>query len=132
MASTATATSRVTARSPAALKEALLAALVTFVLLAPLLGMRTASGPDGMTLEFHFGWVLIACALVFAGRLLMVAWRGRPGGMTLPGGAALAAARRRDRGAILVAGGGRSGVRLRAAVPAVLQPLCRRHRAPRC
>ena len=46
-------------------------------LAAPLLGMRTTSGPTGMTLEYHFGWVFIATAIVFAGRLLLAAWRAR-------------------------------------------------------
>ena len=58
-----------------ALKDALLAAFVTFVLLAPLLGMRTTSGPEGMTLEFHFEWVLLATAIVFVGRLALALWR---------------------------------------------------------
>ena len=49
------------------LKEALLAAFVAFVLLAPLLGMRTTSGPGGMTLTFRFGEVLIATGIVFIG-----------------------------------------------------------------
>jgi branched-chain amino acid transport system permease protein len=62
-----------------ALKDALLAAFVTFVLLAPLLGMRTTSGPEGMTLEFHFEWVLLATAIVFAGRLALTLWQGRRG-----------------------------------------------------
>ena len=91
MASTAAATSRATAGSPAALKEALLAAFVTFVLLAPLLGMRTASGPDGMTLEFHFGWVFLSHARWYSPAVCC--WSpgaGGPSGMTLPGGAALA------------------------------------------
>ncbi len=54
MATTAATAEGATAGMAPALKDALLAAFVTFVLLAPLLGMRTASGPDGMTLEFHF------------------------------------------------------------------------------
>ena len=60
-----------------ALKDALLAAFVTFVLLAPMLGMRTASGPTGMTLEFHFEWVFLFTALVFAGRLALSLARRR-------------------------------------------------------
>ncbi|MEK0083708.1 high-affinity branched-chain amino acid ABC transporter permease LivM [Benzoatithermus flavus] len=58
-----------------ALKDALLAAFVTFVLLAPLLGMRTTSGPEGMTLEFHFEAVLLATAIVFVGRLALTLFR---------------------------------------------------------
>src|SRR4051812_48748178 len=67
-----------------AVKESALAALVTFVLLGPLLGMRTASGPTGMTLDFHFGWVFLAAALVFAGRMVMATMRGRASPVRLP------------------------------------------------
>ena len=77
MATTA-ATADPAAGMQPALKDALLAAFVTFVLLAPMLGMRTTSGPDGMTLEFHFEWVLLLTALVFAGRLAMT-WLGKAG-----------------------------------------------------
>jgi branched-chain amino acid transport system permease protein len=58
------------------LKDALLAAFVALVLFTPLLGMRTVGGPAGMSLEFHFDWVLIAVAVVFAGRLLLGLLRG--------------------------------------------------------
>ena len=75
---TTTATADPAAGMQPALKDALLAAFVTFVLLAPMLGMRTTSGPDGMTLEFHFEWVLLLTALVFAGRLAMT-WLGKAG-----------------------------------------------------
>ena len=55
MASTTAATAdRPLAGMAPALKDALLTAFVAFVLLAPMLGMRTTSGPTGMTLEFHF------------------------------------------------------------------------------
>ena len=77
MATTA-ATADPAAGMQPALKDALLAAFVAFVLLAPMLGMRTTSGPDGMTLEFHFEWVLLFTALVFAGRLAMT-WFGKAG-----------------------------------------------------
>ena len=84
MASSATVTAgRADAYAPA-LKEALLAAMVTFVMLAPLIGMRTASGPDGMTLEFHFGFVFLATAVVFIGRLLLIAWGARSGALAAP------------------------------------------------
>lgn len=84
MASTVSAAAaRMSSHQPA-LKEALLAALVTFVMLAPLLGMRTTSGPTGMTLEYHFGWVFIATAIVFTGRLLLAAWRARPTTTAMP------------------------------------------------
>ena len=60
MATSAAASTASAGLSAPALKEALAAAFVTFVLLAPMLGMRTASGPTGMTLEFHFEWVFLA------------------------------------------------------------------------
>ncbi len=74
MATTTAATSATGSMAPL-LKDALLAAFVTFVLLAPMLGMRTASGPTGMTLEFHFEWVFLLTAIVFAGRLAL-GWLG--------------------------------------------------------
>ncbi|MGD9507245.1 MAG: high-affinity branched-chain amino acid ABC transporter permease LivM [Geminicoccaceae bacterium] len=80
MASTAAPTARAETGMSPALKDALLAAFVTFVLLAPMLGMRTTSGPDGMTLEFHFESVFLFTALVFAGRFALSALRG--GGRT--------------------------------------------------
>jgi branched-chain amino acid transport system permease protein len=76
MASAAAPTARTESSMTPALKDALLAAFVTFVLLAPMLGMRTTSGPDGMTLEFHFEWVFLFTALVFAGRFALSALRG--------------------------------------------------------
>jgi branched-chain amino acid transport system permease protein len=63
------------------LKDALLAAFVAFVLLAPLLGMRIVGG---MRLEFHFDYVLIATAIVFVGRLLLGLWWTARGAVTLP------------------------------------------------
>jgi branched-chain amino acid transport system permease protein len=67
-----------------ALKDALLAALVAFVLLAPLLGMRTTSGPTGLTLDFDFEWVLLLTAIVFAGRLALTMLHGARGAVVLP------------------------------------------------
>ena len=110
-----------------ALRDALLAAFVTFVLLAPMLGMRTASGPTGMTLEFHFEWVLPAhrdrvrrpagCSVLVGRREVGVGDaagtdRGRQG----------------HRCPLLVARGCGPGLRLRPAVPAFRQPLRGRHR----
>jgi branched-chain amino acid transport system permease protein len=64
-----------------AVREASVTALVALVLLVPLLGMRTSSGPTGPTLAFHFGWVAVAVAVVFAGRLLLtLARRGAGSG----------------------------------------------------
>lgn len=64
-----------------ALKDALLAALVAFVLLAPLLGMRIAGG---MRLEFHFEYVLLGTAIVFVGRLLLGLFYRARGRVALP------------------------------------------------
>ena len=86
MASTAAPTARAEAGMTPALKDALLAAFVTFVLLTPMLGMRTASGPGGMTLEFHFEWVFLFTALVFAGRLALSTLRGSGRSFALPEG----------------------------------------------
>ena len=84
MATTAATADSAAAGMAPALKDALLAAFVTFVLLAPMLGMRTASGPDGMTLEFHFEWVFLLTAIVFAGRLAL-GWLGTAkGALTTP------------------------------------------------
>jgi branched-chain amino acid transport system permease protein len=74
----ATATTGPSAIAPA-LKQALLAAFVAFVLLAPLLGMRTTGGPTGMTLAFHFEYVFLAVAVVFVGRLLLSLRQGASG-----------------------------------------------------
>jgi branched-chain amino acid transport system permease protein len=84
MATTAAPTARAEAGMTPALKDALLAAFVTFVLLAPMLGMRTTSGPDGMTLAFHFEWVFLFTAIVFAGRFALSALRGRGAGFRTP------------------------------------------------
>ena len=73
------------------LKDALLAALVAFVLLAPLLGLRTTSGAGGLTLTFNFGYVFLAVAAVFVGRILL-AVLGKSGAGAPVGRAAAAAA----------------------------------------
>ena len=59
------------------------------MLLAPLLGMQTASGPTGMTagVPFRAGAVVVA-ALVFAGRLLLLSLRTVRRGAALRGAAA--------------------------------------------
>ena len=86
MATSAAASTASAGLSAPALKEALAAAFVTFVLLAPMLGMRTTSGPTGMTLEFHFEWVFLATAIVFAGRLALTALQGAGRSFTAPAG----------------------------------------------
>jgi branched-chain amino acid transport system permease protein len=75
---------RVSGRVAPALRDALLAAFVAFVLLAPLLGMRTTSGPTGLTLDFHFGWVLLLTAIVFIGRLALTVLQGARERVALP------------------------------------------------
>jgi branched-chain amino acid transport system permease protein len=86
MATSAATTARATAGIAPALKEALLAAFVAFVLLAPMLGMRTTSGPTGMTLAFHFGWVLLLAGIVFLGRLALTMLQGAGRSFTVPAG----------------------------------------------
>ena len=84
MASTTAATAATTPGMAPALRDALLAAFVTFVLLAPMLGMRTASGPTGMTLQFHFEWVFLFTAIVFAGRLALSWFGGAKSALVMP------------------------------------------------
>jgi branched-chain amino acid transport system permease protein len=86
MATSAATTARATAGMAPALKEALLAALVAFVLLAPMLGMRTTSGPTGMTLAFHFEWVFLLAGIVFLGRLALTMLQGAGRSFTAPAG----------------------------------------------
>src|SRR5215212_7406727 len=86
MATSAAATTPSVSLAAPALKEALAAAFVTFVLLAPMLGMRTTSGPTGMTLEFHFEWVFLAAAIVFVGRLALTMVQGAGRSFTAPAG----------------------------------------------
>jgi branched-chain amino acid transport system permease protein len=76
MATTVAAATANGSRLAPLVKEGLLAAGVAFVLLAPLLGMRTTSGSGGMTLTFQFRYVLLACAVVFGGRILIGLLRG--------------------------------------------------------
>lgn len=65
----------------AALKEAGLAGLVALGLAIPLAGFRTVDQPGGLGFETRFGWVAIAVAAVFIGRLLLIFVQGsRPWG----------------------------------------------------
>ena len=84
MASTAAPAVRQDAGMNPALKDALLSALVAFILLAPMLGMRTTSGMEGMTLEFHFEWVFLLTAIVFAGRFALATLSRSDRTFTLP------------------------------------------------
>jgi branched-chain amino acid transport system permease protein len=84
MAITTATTPAATSAMAPALKDALLAALVAIVLLAPMLGMRTTSGPQGMTLAFHFEWVFLLTAIVFAGRLALTMLGGAKRSFVMP------------------------------------------------
>jgi branched-chain amino acid transport system permease protein len=84
MASATVSADRPAAGMAPALKEALLTAFVAFVLLAPMLGMRTTSGPTGMTLEFHFGAVFLLTAIAFVGRLALGWVGGVKGRLAMP------------------------------------------------
>ena len=84
MATSAATTAQTTSSAVPALREALLTAFVAFILLAPMLGMRTTSGPTGMTLAFHFEWVLLLTGLVFVGRLALTMLEGAGRGFTTP------------------------------------------------
>jgi branched-chain amino acid transport system permease protein len=56
----------------AILKDCLLAALVAFAIFFPTLGVKTDSGGSlGIILRYRWSAVIIACAIVFAGRLLL-------------------------------------------------------------
>lgn len=52
-------------------KDAFLAALVALVLALPLVGLHTVDQGGSLGIETRFGWVAIAVALVFCGRLLI-------------------------------------------------------------
>jgi branched-chain amino acid transport system permease protein len=73
----------------AALKDAALTALVALALFAPLVGLRTDVSPTGgLYLRQRWDDAVILVALAFAGRLALLAWRGRrrpPAASTAPG-----------------------------------------------
>lgn len=62
-----------------ALKEAGLAGLLAMVLAFPLAGFETVEQGSSLGLETRMIWVPVAGAIVFAGRLLLIAWRERSG-----------------------------------------------------
>src|SRR5690606_2868147 len=55
----------------ASLKDAAVGALVAFALFALLMGMRTNVDVGGLSIEYRWGAVAIAVAIVFGGRLLL-------------------------------------------------------------
>ena len=68
-----------------ALRDALLMALVALALFGPLLGLKTVPRGSGLVLESRWHLVVVAVAIVFAGRLLLryFVWRAdRPAGKT--------------------------------------------------
>ena len=66
----------------AILVDCAIAALITFVIAAPIMGLRTVNSPGGMTLQQHWGKVLTAVAVVFLGRLALqlFVWNRAPEG----------------------------------------------------
>jgi branched-chain amino acid transport system permease protein len=60
-----------------ALRDAFLSALVALGLFAPMVGLVTESTDHGMTLHARPIATAVVVGLVFFGRLLIVAWRGR-------------------------------------------------------
>jgi branched-chain amino acid transport system permease protein len=72
---------------PAILKDCLLATLVTFAIAFPTLGVRTDStGGLDIILRYRWSAVFIACAVVFAGRLLLhlLVWNRSAGAAAAP------------------------------------------------
>jgi branched-chain amino acid transport system permease protein len=65
-----------------ALKEAGLAALLAMVLALPLVGFETVEQGSSLGIDTRMVWVPVAGAVVFVGRLLLIAWRSRPGAGT--------------------------------------------------
>ena len=63
-----------------ALREAALAALVALALAVPLVGFQTVDANGGLTVVLRFGWVGIAVAAVFFGRLLLCLFWSAPAG----------------------------------------------------
>ncbi|WP_345934656.1 high-affinity branched-chain amino acid ABC transporter permease LivM [Tistrella bauzanensis] len=60
----------------AALKDAGLAAFVALVIALPMLGLRTVAEGAVVVVEPRWSWVIIAVAVVFAGRLALSLWTG--------------------------------------------------------
>ena len=65
-------------------REAAIAALVALVLFAPLMGMETTSGPEGLTIVFHPLRVAIAAGAVFALKLAVAGLRAGGSGLAAP------------------------------------------------
>ena len=63
----------------AALRDAVLAALIAFGLAAPMMGLVTVTSAQGLHLEPHWTRVAVAVAIVFAGRLILNLTLWKPG-----------------------------------------------------
>jgi branched-chain amino acid transport system permease protein len=61
-----------------AFRDAGLSALVALGLFGPMIGLKTESGESGLTLIWRPVAVAVAVVVVFAGRLALLSWRGRP------------------------------------------------------
>jgi branched-chain amino acid transport system permease protein len=73
---------------PGALREAFGAAAVALILAIPLVGFHAIETADGLAIAYRFGWVAVAVAAVFAGRLAVIGlshWRA-----SAPGAAGIA------------------------------------------
>jgi branched-chain amino acid transport system permease protein len=62
-----------------ALKEAGLTALLAILLALPLVGFQTVEQGSSLGITTRLGWVALAGALVFVGRMGLIAWRSREG-----------------------------------------------------
>jgi branched-chain amino acid transport system permease protein len=67
----------------AILLDCAIAGLITFVIAAPIMGLRTANTRGGMTLDQHWGNVLTAVLVVFFGRLVLQLFVWKPHGKRL-------------------------------------------------
>lgn len=74
------------------LRDAVIVTAIAFALAVPLIGFRTIDNAEGLTLETRFGHVLTGCALVFLGRIAVLALRGKGAGAVLPGSLVMLAA----------------------------------------
>ena len=75
-------------RLAAALKDALIAGLITLALAGPIVGLRTVTAIGGLSLEQNWLPVIVAVAIVTVGRLLLnlFVWNPAPGSAGLLGG----------------------------------------------
>ena len=61
------------------MKEAAVTALIAMLLALPLAGFETVEQGSSLGIDTRMIWVPVAGAIVFVGRLLLIAWRSRPG-----------------------------------------------------